>query len=54
MNKIIGDQPEDASYEEILKELAFERMVEEGINDSRAGRVISDEEMKKRIAAWQR
>jgi len=37
MTKIIQEQPEDASYEEILRELAFERMVERGLEDSRKG-----------------
>ena len=49
MTKIIQEQPEDASYEEILRELAFERMVERGLEDSRKGKVISNEEMENRI-----
>jgi hypothetical protein len=31
-----------------LKELAFTRMIERGLSDSRAGRTISNEEMKQR------
>jgi predicted transcriptional regulator len=53
MTKIIQEQPEDASYEEIMRELAFERMVERGLEDSRKGRMISDEEMEHRIRSWQ-
>ena len=53
MFEIIQEQPEDASYEEILRELAFERMVQRGLNDSREGRVIDNEEMEKRIRSWQ-
>ena len=41
MTEIIRSQPDDASYEEIMKELAFERMVERGLEDTRKGRVIS-------------
>jgi len=41
----VSAQPEDATYEEIVRELAFERMVERGLNDARTGRIISDEEM---------
>ena len=49
----IGDsQPDDASFEEIVRELAFERMVERGLADSRDGRVISNEEMGHRIRTW--
>ena len=51
---IIDAQPDDASYEEIVRELAFERMVERGLEDSRKGRVISNEEMKHRIRLWQK
>ena len=49
MTEIIQEQPEDATYEEIMRELAFERMVERGLVDSRTGRVISNEEMARRI-----
>ncbi len=52
MTEIIQSQPDDASYEEIMKELAFDRMVEEGMDDIRNGRVISNEEMKRRIKTW--
>ena len=52
MTEVIRSQPDDASYEEIMKELAFERMVERGIEDARKGRVISNEEMKRRIKTW--
>ncbi|NLW34206.1 hypothetical protein [Syntrophorhabdus aromaticivorans] len=54
MKEIIEAQPDDASYEEIIRELAFERMIEKGLNDSRDGCVISDEEMRHRIGTWQR
>ncbi len=52
MTEIIRSQPDDASYEEIMKELAFERMVERGLEDTRKGRVISNEEMRRRIKTW--
>lgn len=54
MTDVIKAQPDDASYEEILRELAFERMVERGLADSRSGRVISNEEMERRIRTWQK
>ncbi len=54
MTEVIQNQPEDASYEEILRELAFERMIARGLKDSREGRTISNEEMKRRISAWQK
>ncbi len=54
MTEIIQSQPDDASYEEIMRELAFERMVNRGLEDVRQGRVLSDEEMQKRMRAWQK
>jgi len=46
-------QPDDATYEEIMRELAFERMVAHGLEDARSGRVISNEDMAQRIRKWQ-
>ena len=54
MTELIQAQPEDSSFGEILRELAFEQMVVRGLEDSREGRTISDEEMKRRISAWQK
>lgn len=50
--RLIEDQPDDSSREEILPELAFAAMVERGIADSDAGRTISNEEMARRIESW--
>lgn len=54
MNKIIQEQPDDSSYDEILRELAFNRMVERGLADSDSNRTISNEDMKHRIKTWQK
>lgn len=54
MTEVIQNQPEDASYEEILKELAFEQMIRRGLQDSKEGRTVSDEEIRRRISAWQK
>ena len=51
---VIQSQTEDASYDEISQELAFERMIECGLEDSRNGRVISNEDMDHRIRSWQK
>ncbi|MBI2433389.1 MAG: hypothetical protein HYV26_11000 [Candidatus Hydrogenedentes bacterium] len=53
MTALVQAQSDDASFDDILRELAFERMIERGLEDSRAGRVISDEEMGKIIDSWQ-
>jgi predicted transcriptional regulator len=54
LKEIIEEQPEDATHEEIVRELAFAGMVERGLKDSRQGRLISNEEMGKRIRLWQK
>ena len=53
IRELLDAQPDDASFEEILRELAFERMVDRGMSDVRHGRVVSNEEMGKRIRRWQ-
>jgi predicted transcriptional regulator len=52
--RLIEDQPDDSSYEELLRELAFAAMVERGVADSDAGRTVSNEEMARRIESWRR
>ncbi len=54
MIRIIQGQPEDSSFDEILRELAFAQMVKRGLADSDEGRTISNEEMKRRIRTWQK
>ena len=50
--KVIERLPEDASPDEILRELAFARMVERGLEDSEHGRPISHQEMAQRLDSW--
>ena len=52
MTEVIQAQPDDASYEEIMRELALERMVVRGLEDSRKGHTITNEEMEHRIRTW--
>ena len=49
IKEIVESQPDDASYDEILRELAFKRMVEHGPANSRAEKLVSNEEMDHRI-----
>jgi len=53
MFEVINSQPVDASYDEILRELAFERMVNIGLNDSRQNQTYTNEEIEQRILTWQ-
>jgi len=52
MKEIIDEQPDDSSFDEIFRELAFARMIERGLDDVDNGRTISDEEMKAEIERW--
>ena len=52
--RIIQEQPDDSSYVEILRELAFNLMVQRGLTDSNEGRTVSNEEMRHRIQTWQK
>jgi predicted transcriptional regulator len=54
LTRLIQGQPDDSSREEIVRELAFHVMVERGLADSDAKRTIPNEEMGRRIRAWQR
>ena len=52
MAEVIQEQPADASYEEIMRELAFELMIERGLEDSRKERLIDNNKMERRIRSW--
>jgi len=54
MIDIIESQPDDSSYDEILKELAFARMIDLGLADLEAGRTVSSDEVRRRIESWQK
>ena len=54
MTEIIEQQPDDSSYDEILRELAFSQMVERGLDDSRVDSTISNEDMGRRMRSWQK
>jgi predicted transcriptional regulator len=52
--KLIEDQADDRSYEDVLRELALAAMVERGVADSDAGGTISNEDTARRIESWRR
>ena len=54
IKQVLESQPEDSSYDDILRELAFKRMVNKGISDAKNGNVISNEEMEKKTKEWQK
>jgi predicted transcriptional regulator len=50
--RLIEDQPADSSREEIVRELAFHVMIQRGLADSDARRVVPNDEMARRIRSW--
>jgi hypothetical protein len=54
MTRIIQEQPDDSSFDEILRELALARMIDRGLQDSEVGRTISDDEMKRQMNQWRK
>jgi predicted transcriptional regulator len=54
LTRLIESQPADASREEIVRELTFHVMVERGLGDSDAKRVVSNDEMAHRIRTWRK
>lgn len=51
--EILNRQPDDSSYDDIIRELAFDLMVQRGLKDSDEQRTLSNEEMERRIKSWQ-
>jgi len=44
--------PDDVEFKDIAEEVAFLAAIQEGQEDLIQGRLISNEEMKKRIDSW--
>lgn len=51
---VLHYQPEDSSYEELLRELAFASMVDRGLKDADAGNTVSNEEALRQIQSWRK
>ena len=54
IKQLINSLPEDSSYDEILREVAFAKRVKNGLADSRENRTTSNEEMDHRIKSWRK
>ena len=54
MADMIARQPDDSSYDEILRELAYARMIHRGLDDSAKGRVVSDDDIQRKIESWRK
>ncbi|MCF6227303.1 MAG: hypothetical protein L3J82_01390 [Planctomycetes bacterium] len=52
MLDLINALPDNATSREILQEVAFQQAIDEGMEDSEAGRVISTEELREKVKKW--
>ena len=49
---LVQQLPDESSFDEIVRELAFHVMIERGLKDSDEGHTTSNEEMHARINTW--
>lgn len=50
--ELIRNQPEDATWDELLEQVLVQKMVDEGLPDVHAGRVVSNQEALGKIRSW--
>ena len=53
MIAILRDQPDDSTFDELLRELACRRAIRHGLRDVDEGRTVTNEEALRRIKSWQ-
>ncbi len=51
--ELVRAMPDGDSFDEILRELAFVRMVDRGLADADEGRTIDTGELRERVRQWQ-
>lgn len=49
---LLREQPDNSSYDELIRELAFYQVIQRGLTDSEAGRTLSNDAMQHRIQTW--
>ena len=52
--ELIRRLPEDVTTADIMEELYFKAQVDKGLRDVAEGRVLTHEELKKRMAKWRK
>ena len=52
VRKMLDRIPDDSSYEDIQYHIYVRKKVEKGLQDIKDGRVLSQEEVKKRMSKW--
>jgi len=50
VQRLVDLLPDDATWEDLQYQIYFRQSVETGLEDSRAGRVVSQEEARRRFA----
>ena len=50
--EFIQRMPDDSTVAEVMDELYFRMQVEKGLDDVRKGRVLTQEELREKIAKW--
>jgi len=51
---IVRSLEQEATYDDILRELAFERMVRRGLDDLAAGRMFTTDQLNQKVRSWHR
>jgi predicted transcriptional regulator len=52
VRRLLDELPEDVSLEEIQYQLYVRQKIEQGLRDVREGKVLSQEEVEKRMSGW--
>jgi predicted transcriptional regulator len=52
VQELLQELPDDATLEDIQYRIYVKQKIAQGLADTRAGRVISQEEVEKRFARW--
>ena len=52
VRKLLDRMPENATYEDIQYHIYVRQKIEQGIEDAEAGRVLSQEEVERRMEKW--
>ncbi len=50
--ELIRNQPEDAGWDQLIEQVLIQRIVEEGLEDVQAGRLVTNEDAHSRIRSW--
>lgn len=48
-HELVDDLSDDATWEDLLREVALRRAIEEGLEDVEAGRTMSTDELRERL-----